>query len=111
MFRILSLTVAALALAAGQNRAADDDPAAKQVELKKGDRIIFFGDSLTALAGIDGPKDKGVTTGYVRIVRDALREKHKDKGYGGPRCLDQNRANREVGSPLSSRPVSYLSRA
>ena len=77
MFRFLSLAVV---LAAGAPaRAADDDPAQKQVELKKGDRIIFFGDSLTALAGIDGPKDKGVTKGYVRIVRDVLKEKHKDK--------------------------------
>jgi lysophospholipase L1-like esterase len=60
--------------------AADDDDLAKQqVELKKGDKIIFFGDSLTALAGIDGPKDKGVTKGYVRIFREALQEKHKDK--------------------------------
>jgi lysophospholipase L1-like esterase len=59
--------------------AGDDDPAQKQIELKKGDRIIFFGDSLTALAGIDGPKDKGVTTGYVRIFRDTIRRKHADK--------------------------------
>lgn len=77
MFRFLPLAVALAALAPA--RAADDDPAQKQVELKKGDRIIFFGDSLTALAGIDGPKDKGVTKGYVRIVRDVLKEKHKDK--------------------------------
>ena len=77
MFRFLPLAVALAALAPAP--AADDDPAQKQVELKKGDRIIFFGDSLTALAGIDGPKDKGVTKGYVRIVRDALKEKHKDK--------------------------------
>jgi len=58
---------------------AADDPAAKQVELKKGDRIIFFGDSLTELAGKEEPK-KFVTKGYVRIVRDTLLEKHKDKG-------------------------------
>src|SRR5438093_1416637 len=58
---------------------ADDDSAAKQVELKKGDKIIFFGDSLTALAGIDGPKDRGVTKGYVRIFRDAIQKQHKDK--------------------------------
>jgi len=38
-----------------------------KVELKKGDRILFFGDSLTYLAGIEGPK-KYVTKGYVRIV-------------------------------------------
>jgi lysophospholipase L1-like esterase len=78
MYRFLSLTVLALAVSAA-SPAADDDPAKQQVELKKGDRIIFFGDSLTALAGIDGPKEKGVTKGYVRIFRDAIRERHKDK--------------------------------
>src|SRR2546421_10200768 len=76
MFRLLSLTVLALAGAASP---AADDPAQMQIELKRGDRIIFFGDSLTALAGIDGPKDKGVTKGYVRIFRDAIRDQHKDK--------------------------------
>src|SRR5262245_56188620 len=75
MFRLLTLT--AVALAAG-TAGAGDDPAQKQVELKKGDKIIFFGDSLTALAGIDGPKEKGVPKGSVRIVRDVIREKHKD---------------------------------
>src|SRR5438094_6958956 len=80
MFRNLMLTVATLAAIASSRAAgADDDPAQKQVELKRGDKIIFFGDSLTALAGIDGPKDKGVTRGYVRIFRDAIREKHTDK--------------------------------
>jgi lysophospholipase L1-like esterase len=51
----------------------DDDPAARQVELKKGDRIIFFGDSLTALA----VKDKNVPEGkgYVPLVREALKAK------------------------------------
>src|SRR5262245_29172510 len=79
MSRRLSLTVLTL-IAVGSTRVvADDDPAAKQVELKKGDRIIFFGDSLTALAGVDGPKEKGVTKGYVRIVRDTLKENHRDK--------------------------------
>jgi lysophospholipase L1-like esterase len=80
MFRFLCLTAVALAVLVNARTAgADDDPAKKQVELKKGDKIIFFGDSLTALAGIDGPKEKGVTNGYVRIVRDTLKEKHKDK--------------------------------
>lgn len=58
--------------------AADDDLAARQVELKKGDRIIFFGDSLTSLAGQEAPKQH-VSKGYVRIVRETLHEKHKDK--------------------------------
>jgi isoamyl acetate esterase len=81
MLRNIMLTVGMLAAAAfARAAAADDDPAQKQVELKRGDKIIFFGDSLTALAGIDGPKDKGVTKGYVRIFREAIREQHKDKG-------------------------------
>lgn len=50
----------------------------RKIELKKGDRIIFFGDSLTALAGAEAPKQH-VTKGYVRIVRETLQEKHKDK--------------------------------
>jgi lysophospholipase L1-like esterase len=78
MLRLLSLTALTIALSA-PTRAADDDPAEKQVELKNGDKVIFFGDSLTALAGIDGPKEKGVTKGYVRIFRDTIRDKHKDK--------------------------------
>jgi hypothetical protein len=37
--------------------ASADDSSEKQVELKKGDRIIFFGDSLTALAGREAPPE------------------------------------------------------
>lgn len=58
--------------------ATAEDAADKQVELKTGDRIIFFGDSLTYLAGKEEPKDK-VTKGYVRIVKETLESKHKDK--------------------------------
>jgi lysophospholipase L1-like esterase len=79
MFRLSPLAILALAVLVTSPAAADDDPAHQQVELKKGDKIIFFGDSLTALAGIDGPKDKGVTKGYVRLFREAIREKHPDK--------------------------------
>jgi lysophospholipase L1-like esterase len=57
---------------------AADDPAATTVELKKGDRVLFFGDSLTELAGKEEPKQH-VTKGYVRIVQERLREAHKDK--------------------------------
>ena len=59
--------------------AADDDHAARQVELKKGDRIIFFGDSLTSLAGDDTPKQH-VTKGYVRIVRETLQAAAQGQG-------------------------------
>jgi lysophospholipase L1-like esterase len=58
---------------------AQDDLAARQVALKKGDRIIFFGDSLTSLAGEERPKEH-VTKGYVKIVRETLQAKHADKG-------------------------------
>lgn len=53
---------------------AGDDPTDKKVSLKKGDRIIFFGDSLTALAGQEAPKEH-VTMGYVRIVRETLKDR------------------------------------
>lgn len=56
---------------------AQEDLASKKVTLKKGDRIIFFGDSLTELAGREEPK-KFVTKGYVRLVREKLQETHKD---------------------------------
>jgi lysophospholipase L1-like esterase len=57
---------------------AGEETANKKVELKKGDRIIFFGDSLTALAGAEQPKQH-VTKGYVRLVQETLQETHKDK--------------------------------
>jgi isoamyl acetate esterase len=80
MRRILTLAAVALVAAVpGRVMAADDDLAAKQVELKKGDKIIFFGDSLTELGGKEEPK-KFVTKGYVRLVREALQDKHKEKG-------------------------------
>jgi isoamyl acetate esterase len=58
--------------------AADDDHADRQVELKKGDRIIFFGDSLTSLA-VDDTSGKHFTKGYVQTVRETLQAQHKDK--------------------------------
>jgi lysophospholipase L1-like esterase len=58
--------------------AQDSDPASMTVTLKKGDAILFFGDSLTELAGREMPKEH-VTKGYVRIVREQLAETHKDK--------------------------------
>jgi lysophospholipase L1-like esterase len=53
--------------------AADDDPAEMKIELKKGDKIIFLGDSLTALAVKDGRVPEG--KGYVPLVREALKDK------------------------------------
>src|SRR6267142_738209 len=48
------------------------DPASRQIQLKKGDRIIFFGDSLTALAIKDPNVPEG--KGYVPVVRAALKD-------------------------------------
>ncbi len=67
-----------LFLLASGAAAADDDLAEKRVELKKNDRIIFFGDSLTSLAGQEAPKEH-VAKGYVRIVREKLQMAHPDK--------------------------------
>src|SRR5687767_1763693 len=57
---------------------AEDDVSGATVTLKKGDSIIFLGDSLTELAGREAPKEH-VTKGYVRIVQEWLNESHKDK--------------------------------
>ena len=72
----LSLVLLALAVAAVQPsalaREKEPAPAVNQVELKKGDHILFYGDSLTDQAR--GPK------GWVTIVRETLKEKHPDLG-------------------------------
>ena len=89
---------AILLILSGPARAADEDVARQTVELKKGDRVIFLGDSLTALA----VKDRQVPTGkgYVPLVREAL----KDKGVevdavatGGHKVTDLlKRVDRDV---------------
>src|SRR6476659_9785962 len=65
--------VMSLALLVPAARGADDDPAAATIALKKGDRIIFFGDSLTALAIKDRNVPEG--KGYVPLVREALKDR------------------------------------
>src|SRR4051794_14336407 len=55
-----------------------DDALDRKITLKAGDRILFFGDSLTYLAGKEEPKQH-VTKGYVRIVQDTLTKAHPDK--------------------------------
>jgi lysophospholipase L1-like esterase len=69
---VLMLTLLAT-LSGSAARAAEDDPAEKKIELKKGDRIIFFGDSLTALAIKDRNVPEG--KGYVPLVREALKDR------------------------------------
>jgi len=74
----LTLTMLGILSAALVASAAESDPATAKISLERGDRIIFFGDSLTALAGKEEPKEH-VTKGYVRIVREALAQQHADK--------------------------------
>ena len=64
-------------------RAADDDVAARQVELKKGDRIIFFGDSLTAAGragGAQGARHEGLRPHRPRdAAREAQGQEHRSR--------------------------------
>ena len=71
--RFTALLAAVLFLPALAARGADDDPAEAAVALKKGDKVIFFGDSLTALAVKDRNVPEG--KGYVPLVRAALKDK------------------------------------
>jgi len=67
-FHILTALVVALLPFHGMAQSL----ASRQVQLKKGDRIIFFGDSLTALAIKDPNVPDG--KGYVPLVRAALKD-------------------------------------
>lgn len=62
----------------GNQTEAPTAKAPKQITLKDGDHIIFFGNSLTQLAGQEAPKQH-VKKGYVRIVAETLAAKHPDK--------------------------------
>ena len=64
--------LAAVAVALLPFHAPAQNPVSPQVQLKKGDRIIFFGDSLTALAVKDSNVPEG--KGYVPLVRAALKD-------------------------------------
>ena len=65
--RLMRLSLATIAVLALTATAAEKAPT-----LKKGEKIVFFGDSITE--GGVGPK------GYVTVVKNALTEKHKDLG-------------------------------
>lgn len=67
MLRTLLAAAVAFTLTAPV-RAADDST----VPLKKGDRIVFLGDSITA--------GGGGANGYITLIKKALDEKHKDLG-------------------------------
>lgn len=66
------LCIAFVVISAVGLRAVTDSGVAT-IKLKQGDSIIFFGDSLTALAGQEAPREH-VTKGYVRFLRETLSE-------------------------------------
>lgn len=78
------------------------------VPLKKGERIVFLGDSITA-GGI-GPK------GYVTAIKTALNDKHKDlgieiigAGVSGNKVPNlQNRLDRDVLAKKPTLVVIYI---
>jgi isoamyl acetate esterase len=107
MTRVAVACVLMIVLAGVVNFAsAADDPS---VKLKKGDRIVFLGDSITQ--GGDG-HDKG----YVRLIRKTLAEKHPDMelevigaGISGNKVPDlQRRLERDVISKTPTIVVIYI---
>lgn len=99
MFVRLSAAVTAAVLLAAP--VAADDPAG----LKKGDKIVFLGDSITA-GGVG-------KTGYVTMMKATLAEKHKDlgvelvgAGISGNKVPDlQKRLEKDV---LSQKPTAVV---
>lgn len=79
MFTSRNRLLLAVLIVVSAKAGAQQDPATATVKLKQGDSIIFFGDSLTALAGQEAPKEH-VSKGYVRIVREKLQETHSGLG-------------------------------
>lgn len=97
--RLLPLS---LLLAVAAPAAADAPP------LKKGERIVFLGDSITQAGA--GP------TGYVTLIRKTLNEKHKDldievigAGVSGNKVPDlQKRLDRDVLKTKPTLVVIYI---
>lgn len=93
MFRSATLLVAFQCLSVAATTAFAD---ATPIVLKKGDRIVFFGDSITGLG------NKG--DGYIQVIRDHLADKKKDlaieclgAGQSGNKVTDlQKRVDKDV---------------
>src|SRR5262245_46323527 len=96
--------IMALPLLVPTVRGAEEDPATATIPLKKGDKIVFFGDSLTALAIKDRNVPEG--KGYVPLVREAMKNRDVEVdavatgGHRVPNLLD--RVDKDV---LSKKPT------
>ena len=99
----------AVSLVGASGRLSAEEPAqAANVIVKKGDRIVFLGDSITQAGA--GPK------GYVSLIRNELNEKHKDlgievigAGISGNKVPDlQRRLDRDVLSKSPTIVVIYI---
>lgn len=83
-------------------------PAAEPVPLKAGDRIVFFGDSITA----GGVKPEG----YITVIQEALNKKHADlkiecigAGIGGNKVPNlQGRVEKDVIAKKPTLTVIYI---
>lgn len=107
MLRV-SLLGAALAFMMATMSIANGAEEEKPQALKKGERIVFFGDSITQ-GGI-GPK------GYVTLIKKVLAEKHKEleievfgAGISGNKVPDlQGRVERDVIAKKPTLVVIYI---
>lgn len=92
----IELLLTAIALTAMVTNLSSAEDSAAKPALKKGDRIVFLGDSITQ--GGAGPK------GYISVLRDTINEKHKElevqclgAGISGNKVPDlQRRVDKDV---------------
>lgn len=105
MSRVLKHSLLGLVLGISTMAAFGQTPA---IPVKKGDRIVFLGDSI-AQAGAE-PK------GYVSLVRQALDKNQKDlgiivigAGISGNKVPDlENRLNRDVLAQMPTKVIIYI---
>jgi len=103
-FIITLIAISALTIAASDSNAADSDA----TPLKKGERIVFLGDSITQ--GGVSPK------GYVTLIKNSLNDKHKDleievigAGISGNKVPDlQKRLEKDVLMKKPTLVVIYI---
>jgi isoamyl acetate esterase len=102
MFHLRILAVCSILIWSAFSLTRADEP---KTALKKGDRIVFLGDSITQAGAGKG--------GYIMLIKDALNEKHKDleidivgAGISGNKVPDlQRRVDKDV---IAKKPTIVL---